>query len=138
MWSTLSTRVGDRSGHAPAYVGVELRMTRQEFLTWAVVSLRKWWKSHPGETPSLDRRDSRGHYEIGNLRITTCGENTLNRPCNKNVSAPHGKAWCGGCKQYLLKSKFSKRSRSVGVQGKCRQCFAAYMRAWKKRKKETS
>lgn len=127
MWSLIN----QRCGKVPAYLGVEVRLTRGEFLAWAVPAVRRWQVANPNGTPSIDRK-SGGHYEIGNLRVVSVGENSRTRAYNKTVNAPPGKAWCGGCKQYLGRAKFSPRpGRSTGVQGRCKKCFREYMREWR-------
>ena len=136
MWTTLC----ERAGKVRYYEHVQVRMTRDEFLRWAVPAIRRWWSRHPGETPTVDRKDSQGHYELGNLRITSRGENTRNRSYNKNLVAPEGMAWCGGkCQRYLPIEAFSTRpSRSVGVQGRCKKCHAEYVKARRKTKGRAS
>lgn len=57
--------------------GIELRMTRNEFAYWChgqrdkILSLIS-----DSDSPSVDRLDSRGHYELTNMRIISW---TLNR-----------------------------------------------------------
>jgi hypothetical protein len=93
MWSAVISRVGKH----PNYLTVQLRMTRFEFLRWAVPALTEWLASRgalqPGQkklSVSLDRRDSRGHYAIDNLQLRTLGQNSRTKPYNKNVFAADG------------------------------------------------
>lgn len=56
--------------------GTELRMGRKEFYSWCETQ----WPTIEGfylrnETPSLDRIDPKGHYEITNLRVISLKEN---------------------------------------------------------------
>jgi len=127
MWSSLV----DRCCGMRYYENICVALARSEFLAWAVPAIRRWLRQHPGETPSIDRKDSRGDYALDNLRIVTRGENTKNREYHRSAKAPHGKAWCGRCKRYLPISSFSTRPSRVipGVQGMCRRCFAEYTRA---------
>lgn len=60
---------GWRCKNDPAYKGIELRVNKQDFLSWAVPEYEGFIASRPHKVPSLDRVDSSGHYEIGNLRI---------------------------------------------------------------------
>ena len=118
-WNTLHARVRLQS----SYRDVEVRMTRAEFLRWALPAYEKWMHEHPGETPSLDRERPEGHYEIGNLRILARGMNARLARNHPNVYAPYGMAWCGACKEYLLITMFQKcRTSFNGLQQRCRIC----------------
>jgi hypothetical protein len=118
-WNTLHTRVRLQ----PAYRGVEVRMTRSEFLLWAVPAYERWMREYPGDTPSLDRERPEGHYELGNLRIIARGENARLARNHPNVHAPAGMAWCHQCSQYLPTLSFQKcRSAFNGLQRRCREC----------------
>ena len=64
MWNEIRARVGKKS-----YEGIELRTTREEWMEWAIPQIEAFIEEHPDQTPSVDRRDPDGHYEISNLRI---------------------------------------------------------------------
>lgn len=118
-WNTLHTRVRLQA----SYRGVEVRMTREDFLKWALPAYANWMHEHPGETPSLDREHPDGHYEIGNLRILARGVNARLARNHRNVYAPYAMAWCHSCKEYLLTSMFQKcRTSFNGLQKRCRIC----------------
>lgn len=72
MWRGLNYRVRMGKQNIPkykCYKDIEVRMTRQEFVTWATPRVREWKNKHPGASPSPDRINSKGHYELGNLNI---------------------------------------------------------------------
>jgi hypothetical protein len=128
-WNTLHQRIHKQ----PAYAHVEIRVTRAVFLRWAVPAYTRWMTAHPGRTPSLDRKDPDGHYEIGNLRIISRSENCRLARNHRNVHAPAGLAWCGGkCKAYLPRAKFQRCSTHYnGLQKRCRDCQNATVAAAK-------
>lgn len=55
----------------------ELRITRNEFFEWCDRN-RDVYESikRSGETPSIDRIDSTGHYELSNMRLISLRENS--------------------------------------------------------------
>lgn len=123
MWQGIQRRSHNNDGMHPTYRDVDIRMTKEEFLLWAVPALREWYAHSPQSTPTLDRIDSSGHYEISNLRLLTAKENTHYRGSNKNVYAPKGMAWCSVCKTYLPKINFYSDSRKMnGLQTRCKNC----------------
>lgn len=120
-WNTIKSRVGP--GKQASYVNVEVRMTRQEYIDWALPAFEKWMAENPGLTPSVDRIRSAGHYEIGNVRILERGQNSRLASGNMNVHAPEGKAWCSLCKRYLDKVNFQRCASAFnGLQKRCRPC----------------
>lgn len=70
-WSNIKSRAGKRQD----YINVEVRMTKEEWLAWAVPQYEKWFKERPGVTPSINRIDGKGHYEIGNLELVSSYDN---------------------------------------------------------------
>lgn len=118
-WHDLNKRIRKQS----EYKGVEVRMTRAEFLEWAVPAFTQWMTDNPGITGSVDRQDPAGHYEISNLRIISWGDNARLRRTNHNVHAPEGQAWCGKCRIYKPVSAFERnRTKPHGLQNHCRSC----------------
>jgi hypothetical protein len=121
-WNTINAR----SGSQQSYEHVQVRMTRDEFLAWAVPAYEKWMSLYPGQTPSLDRIDPAGHYELTNLRILERGENNRLGRNHHNVHAPLGMAWCHVCKEYLPTSQFWRNSSNHnGLQKRCKPCHMA-------------
>jgi hypothetical protein len=109
------------------YAQVELRISRDDFVVWYTDQLKTWFQDRPGEKPSVDRKDGRGHYEAGNIRILEVGENSRLRIANKNIHAPAGKAWCRLCQAYLPTNAFHKNAaRHHGLQDDCKFCRSSY------------
>lgn len=108
-----------RSGRPGTYAHVELRMTRAEFVAWAVPEYERWIAENPGAQPSIDRIDPRGHYELANIRIIdqrlnsalAVKQNTNPRRADGSLIWPaKGLARCGQCKQMLPLSAFTART----------------------------
>lgn len=56
--------------------GIEVRMTRDEFKRFCLENERHIMALYAsGDTPSIDRIDPNGHYEIGNIRILSLSQN---------------------------------------------------------------
>jgi len=119
-----------RASKQRSYAHVEIRMTVDEFLAWAVPEYEKWTKKRPKEKPSIDRIDSNGHYEIGNLRLLELQKNRSNNRRNMHRLAPKGTLHCHRCKQYLPREQFYERP-SVPItatsernhwSGMCKEC----------------
>lgn len=118
-WNTLHCRVRMQS----SYDGIEIRMTRKEFLCWAIPQYQAWMNANPDDCPSLDRKDPKAHYQIGNLRILERGENSRLASNHPNVFAPLGMAWCGTHKAYLPVQNFQRcQSNFNGLQQRCAEC----------------
>lgn len=125
MWYGLLDRVENKRGDLPTYQNIKLYITKDEFLNWVIPKLENWKYPLVGtkNSPTIDRINTSGHYELANLQLITKTENTLKRDCNKNVHAPEGKAWCGKCKEYLYKKHFQKNKRTfTGVNLICKFC----------------
>lgn len=58
-----------RCNNSPYYVNVEIKMSKEEFMTWAVPEIDKFIKKNPLDIPSIDRIDLDGHYELNNIRV---------------------------------------------------------------------
>lgn len=119
-WNHMRARVrGDYDDKTQCYKGIEIRMTREEFVAWAIPAYERWFKEHGepkdiGDVPSVDRIKPEGHYEIGNLRLLTVRDNAkLARTVNTN--APDGTKWCPACSQFVKHAEFYKsNNRSAG------------------------
>lgn len=113
------------------YTGVEIRMTKEEFITWAVPKFAEWEAERPHETPSVDREDPTGHYEITNIRLLPWGENARLARRNKNVHAPVGMAWCSKCKCHKPREEFHKsKTTANGFTNRCKACVSEYQKAY--------
>jgi len=51
-------------------------MTKSEFYFWAKPRYEEFLETHSGVRPSVDRIDSYGHYELGNLQVISFSENS--------------------------------------------------------------
>lgn len=133
MWNGMQSRAENKAGIYPTYQNVKLLLSRKKFISWVIPELENWQKIHGSlKEVSLDRINNDGHYEDGNLQLLTKVENSLKRDRNKNLVAPEGKAWCGGCKAYLPKDEFRKNAKQEnGVQWNCKKCASDYTNNWR-------
>jgi len=74
-WYRINERALNARGDLPSYAKVEVRMTEDEFLSWAIPRYQQWMSLHPGITPSINRIDPNGHYEISNINMVSWYEN---------------------------------------------------------------
>lgn len=122
-WAGIKARAGNADGKHPAYADVELRMTRQEFVDWFIAEASQWNATYPGVKPTVDRRDSRGHYELGNLQLASLSDNSRRQRWRPNLDAPDGMLWCGRCRQHKPREAFAKCARIwTGRQSHCKAC----------------
>jgi hypothetical protein len=120
-WNRICQRAGNADGQHPAYAKVELRISREAFVAWFIPEIENWLREYPDETPSVDRKDNDGHYEVDNLRIISLSENSRLQPGHKNVHRPIGKVWCGQCNDYLPEDQFYRHQNSTtGYQPRCK------------------
>lgn len=129
-WYRLCCRVRHKDRkQLRCYRGVEVRMTRAEFMAWAVPAYTAWMEAHPGQSPSLDRVDETGHYEVGNLQLLTIPENTAKTRKAVNHAAPPGTKFCGRCREYKPFADFRKApdgsKATFGLFGWCAACSRA-------------
>jgi hypothetical protein len=129
-WNNMRSRV---KRHAKrSYSGIEVRLTEKEFFEWAIPRYKKWFKEHPGVKPSIDRLDSKGHYELSNIQMIPYRENCGKTSRSINSRLPHGFKFCGRCEKVLPYEKFKKVSPGVkgtfGLAGWCILCFKEYER----------
>jgi len=73
MWRNIVKRCR----HDPAYVNVDVKMSKLDFINWANLTVRNFCYLNPGITPSIDRIDPDGHYELRNIRILGVVENRI-------------------------------------------------------------
>lgn len=126
-WTSLNYRAGNRSRQHPTYASVEVRMAKDEFYAWYQEELTTFNEKFPGETPSVDRIDPNGHYEMGNIRLIPWRENSRLRPRNYNAYAPEGTHWCQRCRGYLPLDAFSRcKGRPHGRFHLCKTHHAEY------------
>ncbi len=76
----------------PAYAETEVRMSREEWLAWAVPQYVKFLTENPGAKPSVSRKGDEGHYEIGNVTIVKFQDNLKDQfhpePVWRNLICP--------------------------------------------------
>ncbi len=104
----------------PAYAGVELRMTMDEWIAWA---LPKY--SSLEQPPSVSRKGDVGHYEIGNIEIIPFLENMARRATPGR--AVDGIKRCSTCREKKKVESFSKnKSHFDGYAHQCKSCVSDY------------
>ena len=93
------------------YVGVELRITQEEFITW--------FQANDFKGCSVDRIDNTKHYEAGNLQLIPLVENIR----KDKLKACNGYCECFSCKTTKEITLFAKDKRRVsGYSTICKQC----------------
>jgi hypothetical protein len=129
-WQMIERRCMNRDGRNPSYASVELRLTKDAFLVWAIPAFTAYYEQHPEvlqshdprDWPSVDRIRGDGHYEAGNLQILAMGENARLNGQHRHVSAPDGMAWCSTHRQYHPRGAFARHAaRYNGLQKHCKQ-----------------
>lgn len=76
----------------PYYIGIKVLVKREDFITWAeknityIALYKEWAKQNYSRkyTPSIDRIDSDGHYELSNLRWLALSEHMTNTRLDTN------------------------------------------------------
>ena len=123
-WNRLTSRSGAKYNHRECYRNVEVRISREDFIKWAIPEYEMWFFLYPGVQPSIDRIDPLGHYEVGNIRLIPNYLNKLSTSRNRNLRAPDGNSWCRGCQEFLKIESFWKdrQKRTTGVMVYCRDC----------------
>ncbi len=123
-WRNLNRRAGNADGLHPAYVGVQVRMTREEFLAWVVPVLTQWQVDNPDKSPSIDRKENSGHYELSNIRLLSVSDNSKRQRIARIDATPAGQAWCRRCKNYQPVANFyPDRRRRGGRRSCCKECL---------------
>ncbi len=125
-WNRLTSRAGAQYNHRQCYTDVEVRISRADFIAWAVPEYERWFRECPGVTPSVDRIDSTGHYEAGNLRLIARGENCRRTRVAHNPDAPEGTLWCCTCRTFKPREDFYavavSEKNPYGYTGHCKPC----------------
>lgn len=138
-WNRLTSRAGAKYNHGRCYASVEVRISRADFMAWAVPQYEAWFREHPDVTPSIDRIESSGHYEAGNLRLISRSKNCQRRRGARNIHAPQGTRWCGGCQAYLPLANFHVKAKTKanphGYANECRPCTNTRRNALRLRRK---
>ena len=121
-------RCGNADGKNPAYIDVELRITEELWLEWAVPRYEAFLRARPTEVPCVSRNGDQGHYEFGNIQVLSVAEN---RALQKSVGLlrADGRKRCGMCRRELTPAFFSKnRCKPDGLAPRCKECVSAVRR----------
>ena len=103
-----------------SYAGVELKMTMEQWITWALPQ----YVSFIGQ-PSVSRIGDVGHYEIGNVEIISVQENRNRMKMIGRLSG--GIKRCSRCKEKKTADCFGRRSNSFdGLNHNCKECVRWY------------
>lgn len=123
-YNGMLVRCGDPKGINPTYAGVELRMTLEDWLTWAIPQYEHFIAVHPGMSPSAARNGDVGHYEIGNIEIVSTIDNRAQQAMPGQLRSD-GTKRCSRCKEVKGASCFSKnKSMRDGLAHSCKPCCA--------------
>ena len=120
----MQARCLNRNGKRPTYANVELRMTMQEWLAWAVPEYKRFISDHPGQTPNAARLGDTGHYELGNIRIISLSENCAEQSQRGiGLLKQDGTKRCSECKEVKISNAFSRnRATKDGFHNICKDC----------------
>jgi len=134
-YANMRRRCMNASGLEPAYAAVELRMSLEEWLAWAVPRYEEFERANPGVMPNVSRYGDLGHYEISNLRILTAGQNREEMTAHCGVLLflrSDGTKMCGMCRKIKSASEFHKNSRRRdGLHAECKSCKSELNRRYK-------
>lgn len=120
----MKRRCGNANGKNPAYAAVELRMTMDEWLAWAIPEYGRFNLDHPNESPNASRRGDAGHYEIGNIEVIPKKVNRARQVIKKSmahgtyVMYRHGKCRCGDCRKANAKKSLEYKARTRSLIGR--------------------
>lgn len=110
----------------PAYADVNLRMTLEEWLEWAVPRYEKFIKEYPDTSPAAARKGDLGDYQIGNIEIISHSQNALDKKTLLHIR-PDGTKMCCRCRVTKPLSDFSKNKwRKNGLNHNCRSCCSLF------------
>jgi len=120
----------NKDGKNPSYANVELRMTWDEWLKWAIPEYEKFQKENPDVTPNAARIGDSGHYELGNIRIVSQMQNCAEQSGRyRNALQEDGTKRCSTCKKPQPVAMFSKnKSRWDGLASDCKDCVRKYQK----------
>ena len=97
-YTLMQQRCLNANGKSQSYADVELRMSLDEFVKWALPHYERFIAEHPDESPCVSRHGDKGHYEIGNIDIISMSENRRRQVIPKG-SVIHGTLTTAGyCK----------------------------------------
>lgn len=136
-YSGMKARCLNANGKHPTYANVQLRMTIEEWLEWALPRYEKFIAERPDGSPAAARKGDSGHYEIGNIQIISNLENRAQQAMPAKLR-PDGKKRCSRCKELKASNCFSKsKYQPDGLNHVCSPCNTLRMAEWRAKKKRT-
>jgi RNase P subunit RPR2 len=133
-YANMRRRCAGGNATETSYASVELRMTLDEWLTWAVPRYASFIEARPSLTPCAARMGDCGHYEIGNIAIISTIENR-EQMAMPLLLRPDGTKMCAACRQIKPAAEFcKKRARRDGLHDTCRGCNTARRHAYRLRR----
>ena len=104
-YRNMVARCGNANGKNPSYTDVELRMTLEEWLNWAIPKYEKFITDYPDTSPNVSRFGDQGHYEVDNIEITSF---KVNRDALKTPGNGSQDLVCPACD-----ARFSRTNRYI-------------------------
>lgn len=94
------------------YSGIEIRITKDDFISW--------FMENDFQGCSVDRIDSNGHYEIGNIRLIPLAANII----KDKLKVKNGLMCCYKCKIWKPLDEMTKdcRRMATGRSNICKPC----------------
>lgn len=124
-YKDMLVRCGNPKGINPTYTNVKIKMTMEEWLTWAIPKYQRFIAKHPNESPSVSRFGDKGDYELSNLEIITLLQNRAQQAA-PNLLKTNGTKRCSQCRAIKTAKDFNKnKSRRDGLSHWCRVCANA-------------
>lgn len=137
-YSGMKARCLNANGKNPTYAVVELKMTLEQWLEWAVPRYERFIADRPGVSPSAARKGDAGHYEIGNVEIISNIENRAQQ-AKPGQLRPDGMKRCCSCRTDKSAVEFAKnKSNRDGLHTQCKPCAYAGVAAWRQKKRTSS
>ena len=123
----------------PAYRHVNVRMSLDEFIEWALPRYEDFIEKYPDESPSISRFGDSGDYEIGNIELISLKDNRRIQNCDRGTRLQKdGSKRCSTCKTVYenAEQSFSKNKKNFdGYSGLCKQCAKESHNKWLNSKK---
>lgn len=122
----MKRRAGNATGVEPAYANVQLLITKDVWLAWAIPEYERFQANHPDMSPCVSRFEDTGHYELDNIEIISVAENRARQKAILLLK-PDGTKLCSMCREIKNGAMFAKsRRRPDGLSHQCRRCRSDY------------
>lgn len=119
-YNGMKKRCLNANGKNPTYKNVELRMSLESWLLWAIPRYARFIGRYRHLSPCAARIGDKGHYEIGNIQIISTRRNSREtNSCRYDLSK--GERPCTFCKEVKPLPQFYKRG--ARVTSRCRKCL---------------